>query len=659
MELSKMQWALIVVTAIMILLVTSPRTTAGPAPLLNTVEARKFLDTVIQEKMTEFSIPNAAVSVVAGGEMILARGYGYADLDRGVPVDPHETLFRMASTSKLFTWTAVMQLVEQGKLDLNVDVNEYLDFEIPARLEYDRGRSEPQPITLKHLMTHTPGFEDYVTGLLFLSEEQMTALDQQVRIHLPARVFPPGEVVAYSNYGAILAAYIVQRVSGVPFAQYVEESIFGPLSMERSTFCQPLPGDLAADAARAYRYVDGEFREGGFEFIDEAGSMSSTASDMARFMLAHLQGGRLEGVRILQEETSKTMQSQLFTHHQRLDGVAYGFIETTVNGQRILAHGGGSLLFNTELYLLPEKEVGVFIAHSGGNHLVHNEVFQAFMDRFFPSDGTQMPSSSPSAVMLERSREFAGEYHQNRRSFTTSDKPLRLLIGQIHVDADEEGHLLVTHLGETNRFVQIEPGVYQSLREGRTQDVYGEFRTIVFGTDPFGKTMLMTDGPMSYSRAAWYETSLFNASLLVVAVLLIIGSVLYWGIRAAVHRIRPRQESEQAEAVPTAVKWASGAALAYGFLTIAFVLETIIASEPDPVYGLPAMVYGGMPAWSSWFNLVVPLAMAIIGGAVVILAVLAWCKGYWRAAGRIHYSLFAVATVVMVWILWYWNVISV
>ncbi len=225
-------------------------------------------------------------------------------------------------------------------------------------------------------------------------------------------------MVAYSNYGAALAAHIVEQVAGVPLAQYVEDNIYAPLGMEHSTFHQPLPEDLADNVATGYRYVDGQFRAGAFEFIDEAGSMSSTASDMARFMLAHLQGGQLEGAVILREETSGRMLNQLFTHHPYLDGMAHGFIEGTVNGRRILAHGGGTMLFNTDLYLLPEEEVGVFVGHSGGNHLVHNEVFQAFMDRFFPADGAdvQLPSP-PASGRFDRASEFVGEYHQNRRSF--------------------------------------------------------------------------------------------------------------------------------------------------------------------------------------------------------------------------------------------------
>jgi len=640
-------------TGILLFSMMNMAAATASAETLDVADVEKYFDAHIHQQMEEFNIPNAAVSVVIDGEVIMARGYGYADLDKKIPVDPNTTLFRMGSTSKLFTWTAVMQLVKQGKLDLEVDVNEYVDFEVPASLAYAQQQSEPEPITLQHLMTHTPGFEDYVTGLFSLSEEQMIPLAQHVRTFLPARVFPPGEVIAYSNYGSALAAYIVERVSGVPFARYVEENIFQPLGMEHSTFSQPLPEHVADSMARAYRYVEGEFREGRFEYIDGAGSMSSTASDMARFMLAHLQDGQFEGVSILEEETARKMHSPLFTLHPRLDGMAYGFVEGTYNERRTLSHGGGTMLYNNDVFLIHEEQVGIFIAHSGGNYLVNNEVFQAFMDRYFPCDGATAPP--PPLGMAERSRKFAGEYHQNRRSFTGEDKFLSLFMGQIHVDKDEEGYLLATHMGETNQFVEIEPGVYHNLREGRTPDVYGNFRTIVFGTDPFGKTMLMTDGPMSYSRARWYETTAFNILLLVSAILFVIGSLMYWGIKALIQKMR-HKKSEQPMVTSKVARLARLAVLVYGFLTVASIIETVLLSQPDPVYGLPPIAYGEAPAWSSLFNLV-PIVMAILGIGVVVCTVIAWWKRYWHTSGRIHYTLFAVATMVLLWFFSYWNVL--
>ncbi|MFO7684066.1 MAG: serine hydrolase [Chloroflexota bacterium] len=164
---------------------------------------------------------------------LLAKGYGLADRGNNRPVDGTRTLFRTGSVGKLITWTAVMQLAEQGRLDLHADVNDYLDFTIPATF--------PEPITLAHLMTHTAGFADQGEALFVLSEEKMMPLRQYLTELQPARVFPPGQAQAYSNYGTALAGYIVERASGESFADYVETHIFAPLEMRHSTLRQPVP----------------------------------------------------------------------------------------------------------------------------------------------------------------------------------------------------------------------------------------------------------------------------------------------------------------------------------------------------------------------------------------------------------------------------------
>ncbi|HEX2993227.1 MAG TPA: serine hydrolase, partial [Anaerolineales bacterium] len=209
-------------------------------------EMEAFLDGVIDSQMKENHVPGAVVTVVKDGVVFLSKGYGYADLETRVPVDPERTLFRPGSVSKLFIWTAVMQLVEQGKLDLNADINHYLDFTIPNTFS--------EPITLRHVLTHTSGFEEVNQDLVALHPEGMLALGEYLAKNLPARVFPPGSVMAYSNYGASLTAYIVERVSGLSFDTYVEQNIFVPLGMDHSTFRQPLPESLSTEMASGYNF---------------------------------------------------------------------------------------------------------------------------------------------------------------------------------------------------------------------------------------------------------------------------------------------------------------------------------------------------------------------------------------------------------------------
>jgi CubicO group peptidase (beta-lactamase class C family) len=181
---------------------------------LATADLEAFLDGIVPQQLERENIAGATISVVKDGKLLFARGYGYADVANKKPVVAEETLFRPGSVSKLFTWTAVMQLHEQGKLDLDRDVNEYLDFKIPDAFG--------QPITLKNILTHTPGFEEQVKDL-FTTGAVSPDLGQYVKTHIPTRIYPPGTVPAYSNYATALAGYIVERVSGRPFNDYIAE----------------------------------------------------------------------------------------------------------------------------------------------------------------------------------------------------------------------------------------------------------------------------------------------------------------------------------------------------------------------------------------------------------------------------------------------------
>jgi hypothetical protein len=419
--------------------------------------------------------------------------------------------------------------------------------------------------------------------------------------------------------------------------------------MKNSTFHQPLEEELLPNMARAYRLVDGEYLEGDFEFLPEpAGGMSSTASDMTRFMIAYLQDGSFSNGRILEEETVRLMHSQQFTHHPILGGMAHGFMEGTFNEQRALFHGGSTMLFNTGLYLLPEKNVGIFISYSGGSYLAHIELFQEFMDHYYPSTYSQ--DHLPPEGTVERSSKYVGEYHQNRRSITTSEKFLSLLMGMVQIDMDEDGYLLVTHAGETNRFVEIEPGVYQNLREGRTQDYFGLFKTLVFEKDPFDRIMLMTDGPMTYSQVPWYSTSAFTIISLILALLFILGSLIYRSISSV---IRYRRQKVQVSKGAIAARWAT---LVYSILTLGLVVGLLLSGKLDPVYQLPKSAFGMVPAWYSVFDLI-PVFMALFGVVILIFAFIVWWRKYWWTLARIHYTLYATATLVLLWIFSYWNIV--
>ena len=301
------------------------------APELTATDLGSFLDGLVPVQIEGADIAGAVVAVVKDGKLLFAKGYGYSDYEKKVPVSPENTLFRPGSISKLFTWTSVMQQVEQGKLDLDRDVNDYLDFKIPPAFG--------KPITLRDIMTHRPGFEETIKDLFVGSEKELMPLSQYLPSHLPARIYPPGTTPAYSNYATTLAAYIVQRVSGEKFDDYVEAHILKPLGMEHATFRQPLPDALKPLMSNGY-HVASEGAKG-FEYVEvaPAGSLSASAEAMTHFMIAHLQNGRYGDVQILKSDTAVQMHQRQGGWPPAMNAMCLGFYEESRNGQRIIGHG--------------------------------------------------------------------------------------------------------------------------------------------------------------------------------------------------------------------------------------------------------------------------------------------------------------------------------
>jgi CubicO group peptidase (beta-lactamase class C family) len=282
-------------------------------------ELEAFADAFFPAKMEELHIPGVSLIFVQDGQVLLAKGYGYADREQHTPISPEATVMRIGSVSKLFVATAVMQLVEQGRLDLDADVNQYLtSFQLEDTFR--------DPVTLGQLLTHTAGFEDppYVSNT---DPALVEPLRSYLARSLAARTDPPGQVFRYSNHGYALAALIVEEVSGTPFDQYVAKNIFEPLGMTDSRYLvvPPLPENMAT----GYLYKDGVQIAQPMDYDSDypAGSIVSTAEDMSHFILAHLQDGCYQGVCILQADTVEEMHQRQAKTPFEGQNVTYGFVE--------------------------------------------------------------------------------------------------------------------------------------------------------------------------------------------------------------------------------------------------------------------------------------------------------------------------------------------
>ncbi|MBB4632058.1 serine hydrolase domain-containing protein [Sphingosinicella soli] len=453
--------------ALALALIAATPSAAAPAAEVVSVDPARlsglpaFIDGVMAQQIATREVAGAVVTVVSGGKVLFTKGYGYADIDRKIPVDGEKTLFRPGSVSKLFTWTALMQQVEKGRVKLDEDINTYLDFKIPA--------TQSKPILVRDLFTHTPGFEDR-GGITVQSTADFVPLDTFMKTNIPARVREPGVESSYSNYGSAIAGYIVQRVSGEAFPDYVDRHIFAPLGMTSATFREPLTGARAQNMALGYELKDGRYVAKPFELyanIMPAGSASATGPDMARFMLAHLADGKLGDARILKPETMKQMRETLHKNTPGLPGIAYGYLVTRESGPRLIGHGGNTADFHSSLILAPEADFGFFISTTGGqgSYGARTELQNAIIGRVFPE--------SPAARWTGTSTPPVGAYRTNRRTYSDPPRPEF----DIQVTAAGPHALTLESRGNKTYWEQIGPQLYEQVTTAREG---GPFEKLAF-----------------------------------------------------------------------------------------------------------------------------------------------------------------------------------
>ena len=605
---------------------------------LDAEEVEAFLGGVISSQINQNRVPGAVVSVVKNGELLFSKGYGYSDLEEGISVNPESTLFRPGSISKLFTWTAVMQLVEEGKLDLDEDINSYLNFTIPG----------DQPITLRNIMTHTPGFEDIGEGLFFLSEEEMLTLEEFLKTYQPARVFPPGEIMAYSNYATGLAGYIVELVSEMDFADYIEENIFQPLAMDNSTFRQPLPEDLNEDLAGAYKYAGGQYHQGDFEYISNnaAGAMSTTAEDMANFMLAHLQLGSFGDNQILQEETALEMQNYHYTHHPEIQGMALGFARGENNGEQVISHTGATILFYSGLYLLPEHDLGLFVSYSGGSPMQMSMLFSSFMDRYFPGDLNGQSEAGHTDISMDKEL-LAGEYHSTRSNFTGLEK-IQGLLQRAGVGFTDDGFLNLKIYGDSLQLKEIEPGLYQNRNYHGGQII----DKVAFIDDNEHGTLLAAGGPGVFQKIDWYESSLLLGGLTVLTLILSIWIIIS-GLRKFIIQKIFRQKLSITDRIGI-----TGTLMVLTSLSIIifFTGVLIIFGSINPAYGMPDIIFSDFGTFEEVI-FVLPYLITGLIALVFIFTLGSWLKKTYSLYRRLSYSLYALAGLGFIWVMYYLNFI--
>ena len=609
---------------------------ASAAAAMTSDDVNAFLDGVVPLQLKRENIAGAMVIVVKDGKVLYAKGYGYSDVKARKPVTTDATLTRPGSVSKLFTWTAVMQLVEQGKIDLDRDVNDYLDFKIPA--------TYPKPITMRNLMTHTAGFEEAIQELITADQKNIPSIGEYLKMYLPKRVFPAGVTPAYSNYGATLAGYIVERVSGMPFDEYVEKNIFEPLDMEHSTFRQPLPENLKPLMGDGYKLGSGKAEP--FEIVvpAPAGSLSSTAEDMSHFMLAHLQGGEYNGHRILQPGTVELMHSRQYAPNPAVNAMCLGFYEEARNGQRIIGHGGDTNYFHSDLHLIPAANVGFFVSYNSagkGEIMPRAALWDQFLDRYFPYT---IPAAQHVADAQKDAKLVAGQYRASRGAFSTIFSFVGF-VGELTVSAKPDGTILTddmkTMAGEPKQWEEIAPLVY---REKGNQDL------LAFNRNYKNDLRASIDFPFEvFDRTSFVNGKSFNMFLLIFIVCATAVCLISWPVAAWA-----RRHYHRPLALTAKQRWAYLAVHIVCILDVVFVLSWVF---------LMTFIENNLQAVGPNLNPILRLIQVVgwlgsFGTLVALYAVfqLRSAENRWWLS-RLGYAAVALACISFSWLLFHWHLL--
>ncbi|MBN1684646.1 MAG: beta-lactamase family protein [Gammaproteobacteria bacterium] len=454
----------------------------------------------IKQKQSEFHIPGIAFVLVKDGKVLLSKGYGYANLETQQKVDPQKNLFRVASVSKIFTVVALLQLAEQGKIDLNAQTNHYLssdEFKIKSRFD--------KPQLIKHLLTHTDGFEERLVGANALRLESLMPLKELLKRQLKPLFTAPGERICYGSAGMALISYLVEKISGTPFPLYVEQNIFKPLSMQHSMMHQNFSDQEKQQLAAIYNYQNGQYTALPITFStsEASGGACVIPDEMAHFLTAILDQSENPTFHLLKSDSIRQMFERQFSSLPDLSGVTYGFFEHEANGIRTLIRDGSGFSINSRIALWPEHRMGYFVVTNKASAAFVVQLSQHLSDYFFPSKPQQIEKKISGPT--QNIQEFAGHYEAIQYARYSISKVFKLFFNQLKVTVKNQDTLLISPVGYdpfselqgTTEWKNMKSGIFSGLtRKG------------IMGFLKQGKIMYLFSGIFyhsSYSKMPWYK----------------------------------------------------------------------------------------------------------------------------------------------------------
>lgn len=417
---------------------------------LSASEFETYCDDYFNEKVKS-EIPGVSLAVISNGEVIFEKGYGYSDIENGKKSDPVQTVYEYGSVSKLFTWTALMQLYEQGKVDLNTDISQYLpsDFQVPK--QYDK------PITILDLMNHQAGFDDYLLHM-FNQKENMISLKDALMEHKVQQYKEPGFAMSYSNYGSALAGYIVENVTHMSEYQYVQDHIMRPVGMQQAILDPDIYAhdEIVKNKAKLYEATDNGFEEGNWSFISmyPAGGANGTVHELAQFAIALMDE---ENHPLFQNgETQKKMLSPSYEAINGVSGVAHGFMEYD-GEKKCFWHNGQTEHSTTFFAVVPELDFGIVLCSNTTNY----EPIEEFGFEMLQKREVILEKPEDNLPSTQDVTGYYLDFNEDHRGVTKLFYLSRYLVTP-KVEAIGEGK--IQFMGST--FLQIKPYLYQNIQTG-------------------------------------------------------------------------------------------------------------------------------------------------------------------------------------------------
>lgn len=601
-----------------------------------------YVDGLAAGQLRSEQVPGISLAIVKDGRVVLTKGYGFADIEKHTPAGS-DTLFRLGSISKLFTWTATMQLVEQGRLDTHADVNRYLGDAALPKTPY-------RPVTLADLMNHRAGFEAADLGYDFFADAgKVPSLQEFVRKHRPALVREPGLITSYSNYGATLTGYVVQRVARQPYPDYVQQHVFAPLAMRGTTFSEPAQAGrgvrddamapaLAARTATGYVRVAGRQTPLPHEYIypaaAPAGSAYSSADDMARFMLFYLGHSGQDAAPVLRPETMAAMRKREFADRTGATDFAHGFFNGRLAGHPTYGHTGSMIGFKSALLLVPDLDLGVYVAvNSAQGWPVVNDLPRLIVEHVAGPQPAQ--SGSPSAVFEPTLGRFTGRYFGMRRSYTRLEKLLKLQGADATVSATADNKLVIARGADVRTWTAVAPLTFQEL---------GGDDLVRFVADGQGRIVRFYPpaGHEALERMGWATSPTLLFASIIVATLLALTMLLTVGRNLKQGKQNGRRWSWLTAVVAT--------------LTIVFAVLFVLAMKNLSAEGIGLMFSWPTPAL---LEMTVAAKILVVAALLMLIALWPlWRTRSWPLWARVHATLFALSLCLLVLELHQWNVFA-